>query len=104
VVNSKLQVILYVTDYITKCSLKTHVMFDIIRTTYQKCSKLIGGTETCKEKARRLMTKLVNNMSAKMEIGAPMAAIYLLQHHDHYTNHKFAPFYWKSYVVEARKA
>ena len=34
-------VIMYVTDYITKCSLKTHVMFDIIRSTYSRNPELI---------------------------------------------------------------
>jgi Helitron helicase-like domain at N-terminus/PIF1-like helicase len=97
-------VILYVTDYITKCSLKTHVMFDIIRATYQRCSELIGGSESRKDKARRLMTKIVNNLSSKMEIGAPMASMYLLNNPDHYTNHRFATFYWKSYVIETRNA
>ena len=97
-------VIMYVTDYITKCSLKTHVVFDVIRSTYQKNSELIGGPETQKEKARRLMTKMVNNLSAKMEIGSPMACLYLLQNPDHYTNLDFAPIFWKSFVNEARKA
>ena len=97
-------VIMYVTDYITKCSLKTHVVFDVIRSTYQKNSELIGGPETQKEKARCLMTKMVNNLSAKMEIGSPMAYLYLLQNPDHYTNLDFAPIFWKSFVNEARKA
>ena len=96
-------VILYVTDYITKASLKTHVMFDVIRSTFQKNSELLGGSDTRKEKARRLMTKIVNNLSAKLEFGSPMAAMYLLRNPDHYTNLDFAPFYWKSYVTEARR-
>jgi hypothetical protein len=37
-------VIMYVTDYVTKCSLKTHVMFDVIQSTYQKNAELIGGS------------------------------------------------------------
>ena len=96
-------VILYVSDYITKVSLKTHVIFDTVRAMFHKNSEMIGGSETRKEKARRLMTKIVNSLSAKMEIGAPMACMYLLRNPDHYTNHRFAPFYWQSYVQEARK-
>jgi hypothetical protein len=97
-------VILYVTDYITKCSLKTHVIFDVIRSTYQKNAELLGGSLSSKEKARKLMTKIVNTLSAKMEMGLPMICMYLLKHPDHYTSTKFAHFYWKSYVVEARQA
>ncbi|KAF8587812.1 hypothetical protein K439DRAFT_1645745 [Ramaria rubella] len=33
-------------------------------------------------------------MTTKMEIGAPMASAYLLEQPDHYTSHKFKPFYW----------
>ena len=38
-----------------------------------------------------------------MDIGAPMAAMYLLGNPDHYTDHKFCTFYWRSYVFEARR-
>ncbi|KAF6758493.1 hypothetical protein DFP72DRAFT_759920, partial [Ephemerocybe angulata] len=48
--------------------------------------------------ARRMLTKIVNSLSAKMEIGAPMAALYLLKNPDHYTSHEFIPFYWKNYL------
>ncbi|KAF6755124.1 hypothetical protein DFP72DRAFT_745796, partial [Ephemerocybe angulata] len=47
--------------------------------------------------ARKMLTKVVNSLSAKMEIGAPMAALYLLKNPDHYTSHQFIPFYWKNY-------
>ncbi|RXW14796.1 hypothetical protein EST38_g11058 [Candolleomyces aberdarensis] len=33
-----------------------------------------------------------------MEIGAPMAALFLLQNPDYYTSHEFQPFYWKNFV------
>jgi hypothetical protein len=39
-----------------------------------------------------------------MEIGAPMASLYLLGNPDHYTNHKFVVFYWRSYVNEVLKS
>ncbi|KIJ22997.1 hypothetical protein M422DRAFT_86308, partial [Sphaerobolus stellatus SS14] len=41
---------------------------------------------------------MVNNMTTKMEVGSPMACAYLLNHPDHYTSHKFRPFYWRQYV------
>jgi len=49
------------------------------------------------------MTKIVNNLSAKMEIGSPMACMYLLRNPDHYTNMKFVPFFWQGYLCEARR-
>ena len=71
-------VVMYVSDYITKTSLKTHTIFDSIRSVFHKNSEMIGGTLPMKEKARMIMTKIVNVISAKMEMGAPMISMYLL--------------------------
>ena len=96
-------VIMYVSDYITKTALKTHVIFDSIRTVFQKNGEMIGGTLPQKEKARCFMTKIANLLSAKAEMGAPMISMYLLGNPDHYTGHKFVTFYWQSYVHEVRR-
>ena len=96
-------VFLYVTNYVTKPALKTHVIFDTVRSMFQKNAELIAGDETRKEKARKLMTKIVNSLSGKMEWGSPIGSMYLLGNPDHYTNYMFTPFYWKSFVQEARK-
>ncbi|TFK57798.1 hypothetical protein BDN72DRAFT_734148, partial [Pluteus cervinus] len=39
-----------------------------------------------------------------MEIGSPMASLYLLGNPDHYTSHSFKVFYWQGYVTEVSKA
>jgi hypothetical protein len=96
-------VLLYVSNYVTKPSLKTHVIFETVRSMFQKHSDIIGGSDTRNHKARKLMTRIVNSLSAKMEIGSPMACMYLLGNPDHYTDHVFVPFYWQSFVREARK-
>ena len=51
-----------------------------------------------KEKARCMLTKTVNALTSKMEIGGPMASLYLLNNPDHYTSHNFVTVYWKNYV------
>ena len=96
--------VLYISDYITKTSLKTHTIFESIRSVFHKNSEMIGGTLPAKEKARQVMTKVVNLLTAKMEMGVPMICMYLLGNPDHYTDHKFVTFYWQSYVSEARRA
>lgn len=95
--------VLYVSDYITKSTLKTHTIFESIKSVFYKNSEMINGDLPMKEKTRRLMTKVVNLLSAKMEMGAPMICMYLLGNPDHYTDHEFVPFYWQSYVNETRK-
>ncbi|KAJ3526701.1 hypothetical protein NMY22_g10064 [Coprinellus aureogranulatus] len=97
-------VIVYVTDYITKQGLKTHVLYDAIQSIITKSTEILVGDMKAKEKARRLMTRIVNLISAKMEMGAPMISLYLLGNPDHYTSHTFRPMYWKQYMIEARRA
>lgn len=50
------------------------------------------------------MTKIVNALTAKMEIGSPMANMYLLGNPDHYTGHEVVNFYWRNYVQEIQSA
>jgi hypothetical protein len=66
---------------------------------FDKSSEMLGGTQTRKDKARSLITKIVNSLTVKLEIGAPMASLYLLGNPDHYTNKDFVVFYWKGYVT-----
>lgn len=96
-------VVAYIADYISKPSLKTYAVFDTICSIFDKNSDIITGDENRKENTRRILTQIVNSLTSKLEIGAPMASMYLLKNPDHYTDHKFRPFYWKSYVQEARK-
>ncbi|KAF8988955.1 hypothetical protein BDZ89DRAFT_928379, partial [Hymenopellis radicata] len=43
------------------------------------------------------ITRIVNNLGIKMEIGNPLMCSYLLGFPDHYTNAKFVLFFWKHY-------
>jgi hypothetical protein len=61
-------------------------------------SEMISGDASQHEKTRSLLTKIVNSLTTKMQIGSPMASAYLLGQPDHYTSHKFKPFFWKNYV------
>jgi hypothetical protein len=91
-------VVAYVTDYITKQSLKTYSIFDVIKSIFDRNSEMLGGNLTRKEKVRKLFTQIVNSLTAKMGIGSPMASLYVLGNPDHYTNYEFIPFYWRPYI------
>ncbi|KZT09970.1 uncharacterized protein LAESUDRAFT_645233 [Laetiporus sulphureus 93-53] len=47
-----------------------------------------------------LLTKIVNALTAGVEIGGPMACLYLLKHKDHYTNYTFNVCMWKSFIKQ----
>ena len=97
-------VIVYVSDYITKTGLKTHVVFEAIRSIFDKHHDIISSSLSEKEKARKLINKIVNALSTKTEMGAPMVCMYLLGNPDHYTNHTFVPFFWYTFVLEAQRS
>lgn len=91
-------VIAYVTDYITKTPLKSHVMFDAVRKVFRRDADQDVIHESKQIQARKVITKTVNSLTVKSEIGGPMACMYLLGHPDHYTNFRFRKLYWRSYV------
>ena len=72
-------VVAYVTDYITKQSLKTYTIFDVIKSIFDKNSEMLGGNLKRKEKVRKLFTQIVNSLTAKLEIGGPMASLMFLE-------------------------
>ncbi|HEY4831131.1 MAG TPA: helitron helicase-like domain-containing protein, partial [Waddliaceae bacterium] len=97
-------VISYVTDYISKPVLKTHQIFSTAYDVFEKNSNLSDNDPTKTDDARKLILKIVNSLSSKMEIGSPMASLYLLQNPDHYVSHNFVPFWWKSFVSDVQNS
>ncbi|KAJ7267068.1 hypothetical protein C8J57DRAFT_1023516, partial [Mycena rebaudengoi] len=64
----------------------------------------LGGSPQSKKNARVLVMQMVNSLSSKLQIGSPMASLYLLGNKDHYTNLDFKVIYWRSYVAEVLKS
>jgi hypothetical protein len=92
-----------ISDYVNKPDLKTYSIFDTTG-VFARNSEMIGGNAARKDNARMLITQIVNSLTAKMEIGGPVASLYLLGNPDHYTDHDLVIFYCKSYVTEVLKA
>jgi hypothetical protein len=96
-------VVAYISDYITKQSLKIYHMFDTVKNVINKQTDSLGGSATSKKNTRKLIMQMVNSLTSKLQIGSPMASLYLLENPDHYTNLNFKVFWWKSYVSEVAK-
>jgi len=96
-------IIAYVTDYVTKTPLKSHVMFDIIQGVLGRNAETADNNRPGSEKARKLMVQITNAFMSHLELGAPFAATYLLGLPDHYTNFQFKVCYWQSYVEQIEK-
>jgi hypothetical protein len=91
-------VIAYVTDYVTKSSLKTHTMFDVIRMAVDDKERYVSDDGDTHVSARKLVTRVVNALTAKTEIGGPLVCCHLLGNPEHYTDRTFKPFFWLSYA------
>ncbi|PPQ81054.1 hypothetical protein CVT26_006166, partial [Gymnopilus dilepis] len=96
-------VIIYVTDYVVKQTLKSHQIFSTAYDVLNRNETVPDADENALNSSRRTLLKIVNALSTKLEIGSPMASMYLLKNPDHYTSHSFVPFYWKSYVTLVRR-
>ena len=92
-------IVSYISDYISKPALKTYQIFSSKYDVFEKPNE---ETNIKGDNTRRHLLKIVNSLSSKMEIGSPMASMYLLGNPDHYTNHEFVPFWWKNYVNDVQ--
>ncbi|KIY62694.1 hypothetical protein CYLTODRAFT_361083, partial [Cylindrobasidium torrendii FP15055 ss-10] len=96
-------IIIYISEYIVKPSLKTYVIFEAVRSVFSRSHELLNSSSTNEEKVRKLITRIVNVITVRMELESPMICSYLLGLPDHYTNARFVNFYWTSYVAHIRR-
>ncbi|KAJ3557162.1 hypothetical protein NM688_g1617 [Phlebia brevispora] len=97
-------VVAYVSDYVTKSPLKTYSMFQAIKSVLEKREDVLTESPSRAEAARKLICKMVNALTARMETGGPMLCTHLLGYPDHYTDHRFKVFPWVSFVKRVRLA
>lgn len=88
-----------VSDYVSKLGLKTYQAFASVFDVFKRNSDNLSNGAEGAETARTLMRQMINPMSTKMEIGSPMASMYILGNPDHYCSHKYVNFPWRSYVT-----
>ncbi len=90
----------YVTDYITKQTLPTHVGFSALQYAIVKNNeKFDGDVQTGDNaKARSMVTKVVNQLAARQEMPHQQIMSYLVGGGDYYTSHKFKNLRWTDFV------
>ncbi|KAJ7476502.1 hypothetical protein FB451DRAFT_1033107, partial [Mycena latifolia] len=97
-------IVAYISDYVTKPSLKFYHIFDTVKDIINKHTENIGGSMQSKKNTKNLVMQMVNSLTSKLQIGSPMASLYLLEKPDHYTNRDFKVLPWKTYVSEIAKS
>ncbi len=90
--------IFYITDYITKASIPTHLglaalLYAINRTD----AKYSDRQQWDSRKDAGALTILVNSMLSRIEISHPQVMSYLIGGGDHYTSHIFRLLYYRTF-------
>ncbi|EGO04615.1 hypothetical protein SERLA73DRAFT_68302 [Serpula lacrymans var. lacrymans S7.3] len=93
----------YVTDYIMKSSLATHVGLAAVLYAIQQNNKKFQGLQPAASTVNKsLFTKTVNTIMARQELSHQQVMGYLVGGSDHYTSHKFKMIKWQQsdkYIV-----
>lgn len=96
--NSAKAVVYYITDYIAKAQLKTHVAYAALELALKKLDTIEPSVEEATLRAKCLLHKCVFSILANQELSAQQVALYNMGLEDHFTSHKFHQLYWA--VVE----
>jgi hypothetical protein len=97
-------VIYYITDYITKAQLKTHVAYAALALAVQKLEATTLSDDLPTTRAKRLLQKCAYSMIAHQELSGQQVASYLQDFEDHFTSHTFEPIYWTTYEQFVNRA
>ena len=89
--------IYYITDYITKSQLKSHVAYAALQLAVKKCEEMDDADDDFTARSKRLLQKCAYAMVSHQEMSAQQVASYLMGYEDHFTSHRFNCLYWASF-------
>ncbi|TDL13847.1 hypothetical protein BD410DRAFT_757449 [Rickenella mellea] len=89
-------ILYYITDYITKSQLKTHVAFAALELAVKRLSEYHPEEDELTTRAKRLLQKCAYAMISHQELSAQQVCSYLMDYEDHFTSHSYKNLYWLS--------
>ena len=90
-------VLYYITDYISKSQLKSHVAFAALELAVNKLNNHDDTKDDITIRAKRLLQKCAYAMISHQELSAQQVCSYLMEYGDHYTSHEFKNLYWTAF-------
>jgi len=96
-------IIYYITNYITKSQLKTHVAFAALELSVKKLGEYDPTEDELTVRAKRLLQKCAYAMISHQELSAQQVASYLMEYEDHFTSHEYRNLYWTSFEAFINK-
>jgi hypothetical protein len=90
-------VLYYITDYITKSQLKSHVAFAALELAVKKLGEHNEEQDEATTRAKWLLQKCAFAMISHQELSSQQVCSYLMGQGDHYTSHEFRNLYWTAF-------
>ncbi|KAG1851020.1 hypothetical protein C8R48DRAFT_750064 [Suillus tomentosus] len=89
-------ILYYITDYITKSQLKTHVALAAMETAIHKL-EIYDPNDDCTLRAKKMLQKCAHSMISHQELSAQQVCSYLMDFEDHFTSHEYRGLYWTNF-------
>ncbi|KAJ7200389.1 hypothetical protein GGX14DRAFT_372312 [Mycena pura] len=90
-------ILYYITDYITKSQLKTHVAFAMLELAVKKLGEFNPREDDISVRAKKMLQKCAYAMISQQELSAQQVASYLMDFEDHFTSHTYRNLYWTAF-------
>lgn len=93
-------IVYYITDYITKTQLKTHIAYAALQLAVKKVKcdpRFAPANAELSVRAKRMLQRCAFSLTANQELSAPQVVSYLLEHGDQYSSHRFRNLYWPAF-------
>ncbi|KIK53154.1 hypothetical protein GYMLUDRAFT_120964, partial [Collybiopsis luxurians FD-317 M1] len=87
-------VLFYITNYITKSQLKTHVAYAALERAVFRLGESNSDDSSLTTKAKKLLQKCAFSLISEQELSAQQVATSLLGLEDHFVSHEFRNLYW----------
>ncbi|KJA13478.1 hypothetical protein HYPSUDRAFT_151554, partial [Hypholoma sublateritium FD-334 SS-4] len=89
-------IIYYITDYITKSQLKTHVAYATLQVAINGLQQADNNIDDIPGRAKCLLQKCAFSMVSRQELSSQQVASYLWDYSNHFTSHTYCKLYWFS--------
>ncbi|KAJ3551346.1 hypothetical protein NM688_g4757 [Phlebia brevispora] len=96
-------IIYYITNYITKSELKTHVAYAALELAINRLRNVEDDEEDDATKAKRLLRKCAFALLTHQEMSAQQIALFMIENEGKYCSHDFSNLYWTSFEAHLEK-
>ena len=90
-------ILYYITNYITKSQLKTHVAFVVLELAVSKLGEYDPLSDDITIRSKWLLQKCAHAMISHQELSAPQVVSYLMDFEDHFMSHTFKNLFWTGF-------